>query len=266
MILLWTDTLMLGHFKTTEVVGLYNAANPVSHFVFTPLVALQLIYVPVASGLYARDSVVELRQSYTLVTRWAVHIALPLLLMVLFFSEQILSLFFGTDYINASPALKLLALGWFVNVGIGPAAMVVMAMEKSNFLLRASLIGAGMNILINLLLIPPLGMVGAAIATVISITLSASLMLGKAYHMRRIQPLSPNLLKPLTIFLIALLPAYLAFPLSSIPSWWLPLILLLFYSFYFAIILITGSLGREERAVLRGIGLKLESIMWSRKS
>jgi len=48
LIIGWTDTLMLGAFKTLQEVGLYNVARPLAHFISAPLGAMLLIYLPVA--------------------------------------------------------------------------------------------------------------------------------------------------------------------------------------------------------------------------
>ena len=49
LIVAWTDTLMLGYFKVSADVGLYNAAITLARFLSFPLQALTLIYVPVIS-------------------------------------------------------------------------------------------------------------------------------------------------------------------------------------------------------------------------
>ena len=51
-IVMYVDTLMLGYFKTTEIVGLYNAAHPLARFISEPLAAL-LLEIEKRSGINA---------------------------------------------------------------------------------------------------------------------------------------------------------------------------------------------------------------------
>lgn len=50
LVRLWIDTLMLGYFKTSEAVGLYNAAHPLIQSISVPSYALLLIYNPIVTG------------------------------------------------------------------------------------------------------------------------------------------------------------------------------------------------------------------------
>jgi O-antigen/teichoic acid export membrane protein len=49
MIMSWTDTLMLGYFKTPDVVGLYNAALPLANLLTVVIVSVGFIYIPIIS-------------------------------------------------------------------------------------------------------------------------------------------------------------------------------------------------------------------------
>jgi O-antigen/teichoic acid export membrane protein len=118
------DTLMLGYFKTAEVVGLYNAAYPLAFLISIPLYAATLIYTPVATGLYAQHSIAELRRSFTVLNKWAASLTLPIFLVLFLFPEAVLGLLFGPAYLVAAPALRILSIGFIVNNLFGPSQSV----------------------------------------------------------------------------------------------------------------------------------------------
>ena len=55
-VMTWADTLMLGYYKSSEVVGLYNSASPIAKLLPIFLSSASFLYVPLASGFYAGES------------------------------------------------------------------------------------------------------------------------------------------------------------------------------------------------------------------
>nr|CCE70613.1 TPA: hypothetical protein PAB2422 [Pyrococcus abyssi GE5] len=58
----WTDTLMLGYYRTSEVVGLYNAATPIVRVLPLFLNSVGIIYPSLAAILYAQGKTTELSE------------------------------------------------------------------------------------------------------------------------------------------------------------------------------------------------------------
>jgi O-antigen/teichoic acid export membrane protein len=251
MVTMWTDTLMLGYFKTPETVGLYNAAAPLARFVSEPLAALILIYTPVATGLFSRNRISELRTTYAISTRWLVFITIPVFLVLFLFPEAVLNLFFGAAYTPAAVALRIMSLGFIINNLLGPNGASLVAMGHPVFLMWTNLAIAVISITLDILLIPPLGIVGAAISSVTSVTLVNILRSVKLYSLCRAQPFSKNLLKPLVICIV------LAFIIQALAhhflviNWWLLVILFIVYlGIYGLATLFTRSFGKEDIALL----------------
>lgn len=69
-VMTWTDTLMLGYYKTSEVVGLYNSAAPLAKLLPIFLSSAGFIYPPLATTLYAQGKVEELKRVYQVLTKW----------------------------------------------------------------------------------------------------------------------------------------------------------------------------------------------------
>lgn len=260
----WTDTLMLGYFKAPEIVGLYNAAFPLAQVISLTIGSMIFIYLPIASQLYAKGLNVELQRSYKVLTKWICSAIMPLSLILLLFPEAVLNLLFGASYIPASTALQILAVGFFIR-NIGPAGTTLTVMGKTRFLMWLNLACAGMNVILNILLIPPLGIVGAAIASIAALILGKIIASVRVYSLAKVQPLSKNLVKPMLtsiglIFLIYIL----ARSFLDITLWMLPILFILFLGLYGLSILLTKSFGREDIMILLAIeqrlGLKLTLI------
>lgn len=251
MIIMWTDTLMLGYLKTPEAVGLYSAAYPLAQFISMPMSALLLIYVPIATRLYSQDLVAELRRLYIILTKWLTFISLPIFLILFLFPEAVLSFFFGSAYGAAAPVLRILPFGFMINNLLGPNAATLIALGRSRFIMWSALVAAITNVLLNIALIPPLGIAGAAIASTVSLGLVNIIISAKLYLLYRIQPISKNLLKPvIASVILVFLFQIITRSLVTITSWMLPLLFVLYYAIYGVTVVFTRSFDQEDIALL----------------
>ncbi|MFO7967241.1 MAG: flippase [Archaeoglobaceae archaeon] len=257
----WTDTLMLGGFKTSIEVGLYNAAYPLANFISVPLSALILIYMPIVSGLYARNELKNIRRDFSILTKWLSSATLPLFLFLFLFPQEVLNLLFGTEYHLAANVLRILSLGFIINNFMGPNSAALVAFGETRFIMWATSATTILNIALNLALIPVYSIMGAAVASLASITSINVMRCIKLYKVSMAQPVSKNLLKPAVVTVIISLGLKLL--VTDINYLYLPLILILTYIVYGFSFLFTKSLEQEDWDMLlamekrTGIELKL---------
>ena len=84
-------------------------------------------------------------------------------------SDEIILLKSGRTYIEASSSLKILSIAFFFAVIGGVLAYCVsVPLKRENVVLKATIVSAVENIMLNLLLIPVLGIDGAAITTLLA--------------------------------------------------------------------------------------------------
>ncbi|RLG36587.1 MAG: hypothetical protein DRN91_07580, partial [Candidatus Alkanophagales archaeon] len=114
LIMGWTDTLMLGYFGDASDVGVYNAALPTARLLRVFLGSFGAIFMPVASELYARGAIEDLRAAYSAVTKWVFSLVLPAALLMALFSDWVLRIMFGAEYVVGARALSVLALGYLI--------------------------------------------------------------------------------------------------------------------------------------------------------
>ena len=107
-----------------------------------------------------------------------IAIAAPLLIAILLAAEEILSLF-GDEFISGALALRVLALGQFVNVAVGPAAASLTMMNRERDVFIIELCTVAISIAVLLAMLPQFGMVATATAVALAAALRniASLVL-----------------------------------------------------------------------------------------
>ncbi len=258
MVIAWTDTFMLGYFKSSAVVGLYNAALPLAQFISMPLGALLIAYTPVTSGLYGQGLLLEIKRNYRVVTKWVCSATLPLFLIMFLFPETFIHFIFGADYIPAAGALRILSLGFIINNFLGPGGATLVAMGRPQFMMWSALATALLNIVLNMILIPPLGIAGAAIASVSAMTTVNLLLIWRLFSISRVQPFSKNLMKPSVASIGLIVIIYLvSINFIDITFWILPVLFVLYYVIYCLTMLVTRSFDNEDIALLLNIEKKL---------
>jgi len=270
MIITWTDILMLGYYKTSDTVGLYNAALPIARLLPIPLASLVFIYTPVCSQLFSQKLFGEMKRNYNIATKWIFAATLPLFLVVFFFPADVLKLLFGIKYIEASTALKILSLGFFIHTFLGPNGATLTAMGRTKLLMWASLSAAFLNITANMVLIPFLGINGAAIASASALALANIINSTRLYQLSGIHPFSKNYLKPIVTSVIIAFVIHTVFRNSlTVTLWILPVLVLSFLVIYSFAFLLTKSFDREDITMLleieKRMGLNLSVVKRSLK-
>jgi O-antigen/teichoic acid export membrane protein len=246
---------MLGYFETAEAVGLYSVALSLANFIPIILTSLVFIYVPIVSQLYAKNLFGEIKRTYAVLTKWVFSAALPIFLIMFLFPESVLNILFSARYMQAGIALQLLALGFFTHSFLGPNGMTLVVMGRTKLVLLNALVRTIMNVFLNLLLIPPLGIAGAAIASAISLTTGNILASIELYLISKTHPFTKNYLKPvLTSIMLAIVIYTLVqniFTSSSI--WMLITFFILFLVVYGLSVLFTRSFDKEDITLLLAI-------------
>lgn len=161
------DVVMLQQMAGDREVGIYAAATRISEvWYFLPAVIVASVSPSIIKshgtdpGLYIR----KLQRLYFLMAWSAIGLSLPISLA----SEWIVKLLYGIQFKEAGPVLAI-HLWASVAVFLGVASsqhLLIEQQQKISF--YRTLIGVICNIVLNLLLIPRLGAMGAAIATVVS--------------------------------------------------------------------------------------------------
>ncbi len=193
MVYLRIDQVMLGAMASQAELGLYAAAVRISEvWYFVPTAIVSSVF-PGLVALRSTDPVQfeqKLQQLYNLLAFLGYAVALP----VTFIAPWLVQLLFGSAYLAAAPLLSVLIwAGLFANLSVVRNAHFI-ALDWGRSLLWATSLGATANVLLNLLLIPRYGALGAAVATCLSYWVAAH---GACYSHRRLWPAGNMILKSL---------------------------------------------------------------------
>jgi len=170
LVISWTDTLMIGYFMDSTDVGVYRIAFKIATLITFIQFAVNSIAAPAIAEFYAKDDLPSLRKYVKQIGVINAVFSVPVALFILIFSEPLLNLF-GAEYGSGAMLLPVLAVGQLVNALAGPVMYILNMTGKEKVSQRIMLWMTGVNIVLNLVLIPQYGLLGAAVATTISMVL-----------------------------------------------------------------------------------------------
>lgn len=178
MIYMRIDQVMIKNMLNEEAVGYYSAAVRLCEaWYFIPVTLCNAIFPAIinAKGVSEKFYNNRMQKLYDILSWLAIGIAVP----VTIFSDQVIRILFGSDFASASPVLTIYiwaGIAVFLNVA-SSQYLINENFTKLTFL-RTS-IGMIVNVVLNLILIPVYGIIGSAIATLISYTIVTFIL---AFH------------------------------------------------------------------------------------
>lgn len=160
----WLDTFMLGIYKTNEDVGIYSSAARLATLSTIMLTANAVVVGPKIVTLFTQEKKAELKRLLTHSTFIVTAISLPLALIMIFFPSFMLGLF-GEEFKSGKWVLIILSVSQLINASTGLVGLALNMTGKEVLMQNLMIITTVLNLVLNLLLIPPYGIEGAAIAT-----------------------------------------------------------------------------------------------------
>jgi len=160
-----TDLFMLGVLSSSANVGEYRVAVSGANLVVFMLAAVNQVVAPHAARLHSAGDHVRLQRMVTVSARVVLLSSLPAALVFILFGRFILGFVFGPEYTAAYPALAILCVGQLVNATMGSVGILLNMSGHERDTVRGVAVGFAANVVLNAVLIPPFGIVGAATAT-----------------------------------------------------------------------------------------------------
>ncbi len=183
------DVFILGIFKTAAEVGIYNVAVPSASLLLIVPTAIFSLFLSLTTDKYAKKDNTAIKEIYTAASKWTFLINLPILLFFVFFAPQFLYNLFGAEYAQASTALAILAAGNFIFSFFWASIFLLQMVEKTKEIMYLSIINLVSSVALNVMLIPLIGINGAAIATAFSMSIYGLLSFGLAQKYVKEMPL-----------------------------------------------------------------------------
>lgn len=184
---------VLGFFTNSFDVGIYRVAEQMAMLVSASLQAINMVVAPRIAHFFIVKDKERLQKLSTTGASIAFLITLPIAMVFLLFGRVILNIFFDAEFLISYDPMRILVIGHLINSVTGSAGFLLNMTGHEKDTARILTIAAVGNVVLNLVLVPLFGTLGAALSSMISIALWNILLWLAARRRLKINSLAFNL-------------------------------------------------------------------------
>lgn len=167
-IVLWIDTFMLGVMRSQAEVGIYNVTFKLAAAVTLSYLAVNVVITPSFARPSFREDVGAMRALSHKGSIIGMVFAGPAALVLIVFGKMLLG-YYGREFTVGYGALMVLTAAQVFNAYAGSVSSLLTMTDHQRQLRNIMLLATALKLLLNLLLIPEMGIDGAAYSTAASL-------------------------------------------------------------------------------------------------
>ena len=163
-----SDRYLVTYFLGLGSVGVYSAACSIGNLIQLLVSPLQLILLPEISKLFDENKIDQVRTYMSHSLRYFLLITIPAVFGISALAKPLLGVFTTQDFLSGWFVIPIIAFSGLL-AGIFQIFVNIMFLVKeTKSITYINIVAAASNVLLNLLLIPSIGIGGAALSTLIS--------------------------------------------------------------------------------------------------
>ncbi|MBN2121169.1 MAG: oligosaccharide flippase family protein [Candidatus Omnitrophica bacterium] len=183
----YVDSFLIGYFLDAYKVGIYQVAFRIARLSPFVFLGLRDVFIPLMSrNLAQRDLAYEsINETYVRVAKWVSALTFLIIITIMVFSDFFVG-WFGKEYLESSLVLKILLIAYLVYSLFGPTEAMNIALGSTRFVAGYTLLSAVTAAVLNWIIIPRFGIIGASWVAVVSIAVMKLVAFIKLYKINRI--------------------------------------------------------------------------------
>ncbi len=183
----WLDQLLLAGLRSVTEAGVYGPVNAITPLLGLGLGALNGPFAPLIAEKHAQGDRDGLERLYRTVTRWAVALAVPPVAVCVAAPMAVLGVW-PNGSPDAVPALWITCLTQLFCTAVGSVNYLLIMAGQPRAALWNGLIALASATVASLLLVPPLGVTGAALANAVAMCVANGVAMAQVWAHLRIHP------------------------------------------------------------------------------
>ncbi len=160
------DHWVILYYLDNTQLGWYSAANDLAQMIWLPSNVGLLLLFPYLSDRALEDG--TKRKMFLTMARAVSTITLLAIAFVVLFSELLVVMLYGSPFASSAGSLRILIIGMGLLNYARIHTVWLTSTDSTRYVFYATLVAFGCTLLFDLLLIPPLGIIGAALATTLA--------------------------------------------------------------------------------------------------
>jgi O-antigen/teichoic acid export membrane protein len=172
----YSDRIIIGYYMSNADVGIYQIAVQFAAFASFVTIALRSTLWPKVSRWGKNEDFKLVEKSLSKAIVYSLFLAIPVMTVGIFLGGQLLYIIYGPEFSEGYVTLVLILIAQTANVFQYLFNMYLGALDFQKESFKATATGTIGNVILNIILIPIIGIHGAALATLITLTINALLL------------------------------------------------------------------------------------------
>lgn len=179
--LLWivnsSDRYFIVHLLSLSQAGIYSASYTLGTAISLILSPLSFVLFPTVSKFWEEGDLNNVKRYFEYTTKFFLLFAMPATAGLYIISQPLLSILTTSDFLVGSGLVLLIALSTILLGVFQINIFIIHLVEKTRWIAPMIILGALVNVIFNIILIPKIGIIGAAISTIISYIVLSTIVL-----------------------------------------------------------------------------------------
>lgn len=185
--IIWMDVILVGILAGAAAAGVYGAASRFVGAGVVVLTAFRIVVAPRFSAMLAQHRIGELQRFYVVTATWILLFGAPIYVLLAFFSPTVLS-WLGPDFDEGVRSMVILCTGALVLLAGGNVQSLLLMSGHSGWGAFNKSAVFVTNLVGNIVLVPRLGIEGAAITWAVCMSLDTTLATFQVHRFTSIRP------------------------------------------------------------------------------
>jgi O-antigen/teichoic acid export membrane protein len=163
-----SDRYIIGYFLGVSAVGIYNAAYSIGYYSAFALMPIGIVLYPMVSKTYDEGNLEECSNYFHYSFKLLMMVSIPAATGLSILAKPLLQILTTPEFVPGIPVVALVAFGALFTCFQQLCSYIIHLVGKTRIIIKLLSIAAVLNIILNIILIPYLGIVGAGIGSLIS--------------------------------------------------------------------------------------------------
>lgn len=158
------DTILLGSMHGSAEVAEFRVVESPARLNALVFSTFTILFTPMAARYFARNDRAAMRDLYWRSAAWVAVLSFPIFALTFSLAEPLTVLLFEERYRSSGIILAILALGRYIDAALGANGQTIRIFGGIRETVIINLVTIAFHLILAVLLIPPMGAMGAAIA------------------------------------------------------------------------------------------------------
>jgi O-antigen/teichoic acid export membrane protein len=185
-----SDRYMISYFMGVTDAGIYSAAYSLGSYAAFLIMPIGTVIYPTIAKLYDEGNLDKTRNYLSYSVKYFFMVAIPAGVGISVLAKPLLQILTTAEFAPGAVIIPFVASGVIINAMHPIGEYIILLAKKTNLLVMLLILSAITNIILNIILIPGMGLLGAAVATLIAYALLgiSTLLVSRRYLKFNLNP------------------------------------------------------------------------------